>query len=263
VGGVSIPEQPPIPGYEAIRLLGINRGAVYLARHSGSGALVVLKVWHTEFAGHARDLVAPSARLNHPNIIRVLEMGEFEGRFFCALEYVGRCLADWLQEGPLPDVEVARVARAVGSALQYARDQGMVPLSLAPTSIFLTDEDVPKLSDFCASETFGRPPNLPPPALMPPECVLGADDTSEAVLVYRVGALMYELLTATRPFAADSAAATLMRVLYEMPEPAWQVNPKVGRHLDALCRKCLAKEPKERYASLRDLTDHLEPFASS
>ena len=127
---VNFPEQPPIPGYEAIRPLGMNLGVVYLARHLSSGALVALKVWHIKFAGHARDLLAPLARLRHPNIIRVLEMGEFEGHFFSALEYVEQSLADRLREGPLPDLEVSRIARAIVSALQHAGDRGMVASGL-------------------------------------------------------------------------------------------------------------------------------------
>ena len=121
-----------------------------------------------------------------------------------------RQLADRLFEGPIRDVEVARIADAVASALQYARDQGMIPLSLAPRSILLTDENVPKLSHFCASEILGNPPNLPSPALMAPECVLsGVGTASEASQVYRVGALIYEMLTARPPFVADNVLATL------------------------------------------------------
>ena len=257
-------EQPPIPGYEPVRLLGMNLGAIYLARHSRSGTLVALKVSHREFAAHFRDLHAPLARLDHPNIVRVLGMGEFEGNFFCALEYVERTLADRLLEGPLSGVEVARLAHAVGSALQYARDQGMIPLSLTPKSIVLTDENVPKLSNFCSMETFGKLPKLPSPALMPPEWVSsGIGSASETTQVYRVGALMYEMLTARPPFAADYDVATLKRVLNDMPEPPRQINPKVGRDLEVVCMKCLAKPPEARYASLRELVDHLKPFVGS
>ena len=78
-----------------------------------------------------------------------------------------------------------------------------------------------------------------------------------------MGVLMYELLTARPPFTADGAVETVKRVLYEMPEPPRKVNPRVGRDLDAVCMKCLAKQPKTRYASLQDLLDHLEPFESS
>jgi serine/threonine-protein kinase len=260
---MSYPEQPPIPGYEPVRLLGINCGAVYLARHASTGALVALKVWPLKFVGHARDYSEAQAALDHPNIIRVLGMGEFEGEFFCAFEYVERTMADKLREGPLPGVDVARLIRAIVSALQYALDQGMTAESLAPHSVFLTDDDVPKLWWFCPSEAFGKPPNPLSPALMVPEWALGTDTGSEASHVYRVGALMYEMLTARPPFTGANALAMMVRVLQEMPEPPRRVNPSVGRALDAVCMKCLAKEPKARYASLQELLDHLEPYESS
>jgi serine/threonine-protein kinase len=225
--------------------------------------LVVLKVFEGKLAGHARDLYALSARLHHPNIIGVLEMGDFEGNFFCALEYIERTLADRLRDGPLPGREVARLARAVGSALQYALDQDMIPWSLSPNSILLTDENVPKLMDLRARETFGRLPDLSWPALMPPEWVSGADTASEAGQVYRMGALMYEMLTAKPPFSGDNPFTLAKRVLHEMPVPPGNVNPGVGRGLDAVCMTCLTKDPTARYASLAELGAQLEPFEPS
>src|SRR5262249_25060440 len=148
------------------------------------------------------------------------------------------------------------------SALQYALAQGMTPLSLSPKSVFLTDENVPKLSAFCASETFGKPPNLQPIALVAPECLSGTDASIEASLAYCVGALMYEMLTARPPFAGESAVATAMRVLHEMPEAPRKVNPRVDRDLEAVCMRCLVKEPKARYVSLQELFDRLMPFQS-
>jgi len=261
---MTFPEQPPIPGYEPIRPLGINLGAVYLARHATSGSLVALKVWPLRFEGHARDILEAQAALDHPNIIRVLGMGKFEGSFFCAIEYVERTLADKLRDGPLSGAEAARLIRAIVSALQYALDQGMTASSLSPKSVLLTDDDVPKLSDFCASEAFGEPPNLPSPtAFMAPEWLSGTDTGSEASHVYRVSALMYEMLTARPPFTGTNARATAMQVLHEMPEPPRKVNPRVGPDLEAVCMKSLAKEPKARYGSLQELLDHLSPFESS
>jgi serine/threonine protein kinase len=259
---VSFPEQPPIPGYEPVRPLGINLGELYLARHSHSGALVTLIVWSLEFAEHARELHAPTARLrHHPNIIRVYGIGEFERSFFCALEYHENTIADGLREGPFPDLEVARLARAIGSALQYARDQGMTAASLSPTDILLTDDHVPKLTSFCAIETFGKPPNLPWPALMPPELMSG-EDLNEAGEVHRIGALMYEMLTARPPFEAHGAIETLFRVLHETPEPPRKLNRRVGRDVDAVCMKCLEKHPTARYVSLWDLLRDLKSFES-
>jgi len=125
--GVRFPDQPPIPGYEPIRPLGKNGGVLYVARHSASGVLVALKVWPLELENHARDVHGPLAYLHHPNIIRLFEMGQFEGKFFCALEYVEQTLADTLREGPLPGYEIARIACRLGSALEHAREHGMIP----------------------------------------------------------------------------------------------------------------------------------------
>ena len=273
MSSLGIPEQPRIPGYEPVRPLGINLGVVYVARHSSSGKLVALKIWPVTFAEHALEIHGPTARLRHPNIIHTYEMGEFEGNYFCAIEWVERSLAERLQEGCLPDVEAARVAYAIGSALQYARAQGMAADSLSPPRICLADHQVPKLTRFCAIESFEKPvltkgAQIPvnllrSPALMPPEWLSGAGGGGEPSEVYRLGALMYEMLTARPPFRADSAVDVVKQVFNEMPERPRNVNPRVGRKLDAICMKCLEKQPTARYTSLQDLLDHLEPLAST
>jgi serine/threonine protein kinase len=119
-------EQPPIPGYEPIRLLGINLGAVYLARHASSGLLVALKVWSLDHAENIRELHEPLARVNHPNITRLLEVGEFEGNYFCAMEYFEATLEERLRDGPLPEGKVTRLTHAIGLAVDYALSQELV-----------------------------------------------------------------------------------------------------------------------------------------
>jgi serine/threonine protein kinase len=265
VGGLSVPEQPPIPGYEPVRPLGLNSGVVYLARHSSSGALVVLKVWSKENASSARRQMTPLARLSHPNIIRVYGMGEFEASFFCAFEYIGRTLADRLRlEGPLPGVEAARLARSIGLALQYAREQGSIAEGLTANEIGLTDENVPKLFGFVSSETIQEHLTLFAPAWMPPEWVTSgvasADDSSQT---YRLGALMYEMLTAMPPFTGDSMLSILKRVVDETPTPPSRLNARVCGRLDAACMQCLAKRPKARFASLGHLLDELESLKAT
>lgn len=264
--GINFPELPPIPGYEPIEPLGVNLGTLYLARHSSSGTLVCLKVWDLRFAEHAQDLHGPAERLSHPNIIRTFEMGEFGNHFFCAVEYVKQTLADKLQGGPLPDSKVVRLASAIGSALQYARDQGVIPLSLSPNSIFLTDDNVPKLSDFGTSFRS----NLPGPDQWAPEWVsealypLGSKEETSFIItetsqIFRMGVIMYEMLTATHPFRDEtSLEETVRRVRHEMPKSPRKVNPRVGRNLEELCMKCLAKEPEARFVSFEDLLDHLQ-----
>src|SRR5262249_44641876 len=112
-------------------------------------------------------------------------------------------------------------------------------------------------------EDIGQPTNLASPALRPPEWVSGTGVSSQATLAYRVGALMYEMLTGSPPFAGGNAVETIARVLHEMPEAPRNVNPKVERDLEAVCMKCLAKDPRARYVSLKDLLDRLKTLPSS
>jgi serine/threonine protein kinase len=113
-----LPKESPIPGYEIVRILGINLGTLYLARQTNSGALVALKVLRREHANRIREHGEPGAGLDHPNIIRLVGMGEAGDYFYLASEYVGNTLAERLANGPLPDEEVARLAEAVALALE-------------------------------------------------------------------------------------------------------------------------------------------------
>ena len=258
-----LPEQLPIPGYEPVRLLGINLGTLYLARHSSSGTLVALSVFRREFAAHFRDLHAPLTRLDHRNIIRVFGIGDFEGYSYCALEYVEKTLADRLLRGPLPDVDVARLTQAIASALRYARDQGMILRTLTPKGILLNEENVPKLMDFHANDAPGKSRAIArPSAFMAPEELQGT--TTPATDVYRVGAVMYAMLTGEPPFAEqDGMEATCRKVVEGKPKSPRQLNPRVHGDLEAICMKCLEKEPEARYRSLQELADKLKPFVES
>ncbi len=231
--------QPPIPGYEPIRLLGINLGAVYLARHSDSGALVALKVYRRSAAAHARDLYTRLAQLDHPNILRVIGIGAFEEYFYCAFEFFDKTLADRLLQGPLPPI-----------AVQYAREQGMILLTLTPETIVLTQDNIPQLTDFHPHDDLPAPPIFRSP--MAPEDSQGIP--TPATDVYRVGAVMYAMLTGLRPFASDEA------LLEGRPRRPRDVNRKVSRGLEKICMKCLEKRSDARYASAQHLADNLKSF---
>ena len=245
--------QPPIPGYEPIRQLGINLCTVYLARHSDSGALVALKVYRRGAAEHARDFYPRLARLDHPNILRVIGIGDFEEYFYCALEFFEKTLADRLVQGPLPPIEVLRLTRALASAVQYARGQGMLLLILTPETIVLTQDNIPQLHDFHQHDDLPTPPGFGPRTpFMAPEDSQGIP--TPATDVYRVGAVMYAMLTGLPPFASDEA------LLLHRPRRPREVNPKVSRGLDEICMKCLEKRPDARYASAQHLADNLKSF---
>src|SRR5262249_27828682 len=144
---MSMAKMPSIPGFECVRLLGINLGTVFLARESSTGTLVALKVYRPELAQHFQEAHGALARLDHPNIARILASGDAEGCSFHALEYSEETLADRLQHGPLAHAEVVRISLAIASALEHARRRGMTS-ALTPGTILLGKTDVPKLTDF-------------------------------------------------------------------------------------------------------------------
>jgi serine/threonine protein kinase len=149
-------EHPPIPGFELLRLLGRNGHLIYLARQSSNGRLVHLNVVHSsgDFARAAADRLrrqaALLASLDHPNILRLIEVGDAQAYvFFSALEYAeGGCLADKLRTGPLPPGQAASIARAITGALLYAQARDVIQDNLTPRSVFLTRDSAPKLADF-------------------------------------------------------------------------------------------------------------------
>jgi serine/threonine-protein kinase len=144
-----LPEHPPIPGYEPVQLLGRNGGIVYLARRLSSGEQVVLRVasqpW---FADYLRTHDALLLNLDHPNILRVFEIGEVEGRTYAAEEYViNRTLADRLRDGPLRAAEAVFLTRTLALTLGYVRKHHLIQPNLTPTKILLSDKNDPKLFD--------------------------------------------------------------------------------------------------------------------
>lgn len=271
---VPVSEHPPIPGYELLRLLSRNGQLIYLARQSSSGRLVHLHVVHS--SGDFGRMVADGLRqqavllgtLDHPNILRAMEVGEASDHdFFCALEYAeGGCLADKIRTGPLHPTEGASIARAIASALQYARERNVVQADLTPSSVFLTGDNLPKLANFRPAGA-GRGNMLGARTFTPgyaaPEEVLDSEgvEPTPAADVYRVGAVLYAMVTGQPPFSqAGDLIGTIRDVLDQSPAPVRQRNPEVSADLEAVCMKCLEKQPMYRYAESGDLVDVFGKF---
>jgi serine/threonine-protein kinase len=262
-----LPEHPPIPGYEPERLLGRNGAIVYLARRSDTGELVALKVYNGSVPpADLRRQELTLARLNHPNVLRVIGIGECEGRAYTALEYAATSLAARLRDGPLQAAEAGLIAKTLALTLQHMRELGFVHVNLRPSSVLLTDENIPKLFDFERIESIqeweeekrilrliGRPD------FAAPEELTGQGGISTAIDIYRVGAILYALLTGRPPFTGDSE--TLIGAVVERPPVApRQLNPGASGDGEAICLKCLEKRPERRYASLGHLAEDLGQF---
>jgi serine/threonine-protein kinase len=264
---------PPLPGYEIVGELGRGgMGVVYLARQQSLDRLVALKMILA--GGHASDLdlirfrteAAAVARLQHPNIVQVYEVGEHNGLPYFSLELCGGgSLAAKLREHPLPASQAAELVATLARAIHEAHQRGIVHRDLKPANVLLTADGTPKISDFGLAKQLdsqvGRTQTgaiVGTPSYMAPEQAEGKSrGVGPATDVYALGAILYELLTGRPPFQAETPLDTAMKVVSEEPVPPRRLRPKLARDLETICLKCLEKEGRRRYASALELAEDL------
>jgi serine/threonine protein kinase/WD40 repeat protein len=297
---------PSIGDYEIVDE--IARGGmavVYKARQPRLGRLVALKRlrFHDHDAADVERFLREAeavARLRHPNIVQVFEVGEDGGRPFLALEYVhGQTLAEYLNGSPVDPQSAAEFVRRVTAAVEHAHGQGVIHRDLKPANILLQKDEggrtkdelehrlsssfvlppsslqlersplasfEPKVTDFGLARRVGdqRTLTLPdmlagtPAYLAPEQLARGAGPVTPACDVYALGAILYEMLTGRPPLLGPTVLATLRLVETAEPVAPRTLQPHIPRDLEAVCLKCLAKEPGRRYASAADLAADLD-----
>jgi serine/threonine-protein kinase len=237
-----------------------------------------------------------SARLQHPNIVAIHEVGEEAGQPFFSMDCVeGRNLADDARERPRTAREAARLLQIVAEAIHYAHSQGIVHRDLKPSNILIDASGEPRITDFGLAKRYGVPPSgggasnhpsmpdvschapaeagtpnedltltgqvLGSPSYVPPEQASGKrGQVGPRTDIYALGAILYYLLTGRPPFAAETITETLRQVMDGEPVPPRMLNPSLPKDLETICLKCLEKEPARRYASAQDLADELGCF---
>jgi hypothetical protein len=264
---------PDVPGYVILEELGRGgMGVVYQARQVGLNRVVALKmILSGEYAGagELRRFQAEAeaiARLKHPNIVQIYEVGEHNGLPYFSLEYCpGGSLDKKLHGTPLPAAEAAVLVEVLARAMQAAHEKGIVHRDLKPANVLLGEAGEPKVTDFGLAkklEEAGQTHTgavMGTPSYMAPEQAQGQNRAvGPAADVYALGAILYECLTGRPPFKAATAMDTLLQVLGEQPVPPARLNPKVPRDLETICLKCLEKDPQRRYGSARELAEDLE-----
>ncbi len=255
----------------------IGRGGaacVYLAEDLKYGRKVALKVLRPAPHGGYEPQrflreIRIAARLSHPQILPLHDSGESDGHLFFVMPYAGcESLRAWLaRDGRLPVDEAIRITRAVAGALAYAHRLGVVHRDIKPENILL-QEGEPVVADFGVATALTaaggdnvyvteRGLAVGTPAYMSPEQATaepGLDGRSDQ---YSLACVLYEMLAGEPPFAGSGARATLVRHAVETPVPIGTRRPNVPGAVERALTRALAKEPKDRFASMTDFADAL------
>jgi serine/threonine protein kinase/uncharacterized membrane protein len=252
-------------------------GRVYKAHQRSLNRTVALKMILRGELATAEDLARfrteaqAAAHLEHPNIVPVYEAGEHEGQAYFSMRFVeGQTLAALLARGPLRPRDAARYLAAIGRAVQYAHQHGILHRDLKPSNILIDQNDVPHITDFgLAKRVSGDATSrrtatgniVGTPAYMAPEQVSNRRGTPSSLSdVYSLGVILYEMLTGRPPFQAPSPVDTLLLVLDQDPVRPRLLNRGVDADLEMICLKCIQKEPELRYPSAAALAADLEAY---
>jgi tetratricopeptide (TPR) repeat protein len=296
--------RPTVPGYEVLGELGRGgMGIVYRARQVRLKRLVALKMILAGRLAEEKDLARfrveaeAVARLQHPNIVQIYEVGEHDNLPYLALEFVdGVGLDQQLAGTPQEPRAAAALLEPLARAMHCAHQKGIVHRDLKPANILLSrsvdqsnsrkvrkpgpgdgpDSPIDRLNDYLTPKItdFGLAKRLDcdqgatqsgmivgTPSYMAPEQAAGkVKEVGPAADVYALGAILYEVLTGRPPFKSTTAFDTLKQVLSQEPVAPRRLQPAVPRDLEIICLKCLAKEPPRRYASALALAEDLRRF---
>jgi serine/threonine protein kinase len=251
-------------------------GVVYRARQVGLNRTVALKMILAGKLADGDEVVRfrteaeAAARLSHPNIVAVHEVGEVQGRHFFSMDFIeGTSLAQRLTRGPLSGRDAARYVLKIAKAVHYAHRQDILHRDIKPSNIMLDAEDEPRITDFGLAKRLGDHDSgqtrtgaiLGTPSYMAPEQAQGRTrDLGPACDIYSLGAMLYELLTGRPPFRAETPIDTVMQVIHNDPVPATLLNPNIDKDLETICHKCLEKDPALRYPTAEALAQDLQSF---
>lgn len=266
---------PNLPGYQLLRVIGKGgMGVVYHARHEALNRDVALKVIlageHALAEDLARFLAEAEivAKLKHPNIVSVYDLGRTNGRPFFTMEFVtGGNLRKRLSGNPMSDRDAATLLLKLARATEHAHAHGVVHRDLKPDNVLLSEAGEPKITDFGVAKRLMSGKELTrtgailgTPSFMAPEQAAGRKEIGPAADIYALGAILYYCLSGRPPFDGESMYDTLHKVMTEESvSPAWY-RPGISRDLETICLKCLQKKPESRYAAAAELADDLERF---
>jgi predicted Ser/Thr protein kinase len=250
-------------------------GVVYKACDRKLNRIVALKVTR---AGHIasgdeakrfQGEAEAAAKLDHPHIVPIYEVGEVDGLQFISMAFIeGRSLTERVATGPLPPREAAAILRPVADAVAYAHTRGVIHRDLKPGNIMLDAAGQPRVTDFGLAKRTDADSSLTQagqvigtPSYMSPEQAEGKNEQVGPLAdVYALGTTLYCLVTGRPPFQSASVVETLKQVTEREPVAPHFLNPAVDRDLETICLKCLQKTPERRYASAAAVSEDLQRY---
>jgi len=262
--------------YAVLKKLGEGgKGVVYKARDTVLNRVVAIKMLKSAVSGeeaYSRFMTEAQAvaKLNHPNIVSIHDIGKEGEKQFFVLEFVdGMSLRELMRtypEGKCDFQTVLRMGMDICGALQYAHSQGVLHRDIKPENILITEEGVAKLMDFGLAKMLGQPSItqegviVGTVAYVAPEIALGKSADARSDL-YSFGAVLYEAVTGKPPFLGEDPVKIIFSHIHDYPVSPSRLNPKVSPALAECIMKLLEKEPGKRYQSAEDLLKVLREIA--
>ncbi|HRH42004.1 MAG TPA: protein kinase [Pyrinomonadaceae bacterium] len=299
-GNLSVGQK--IGHYKIVKKIGAGgMGEVFFAEDTRLNRQVAIKILPADFALDKNRVrrfeveAKATSALNHPNILTIYDIGEYEGSPFIVAELLeGEELRQLLKQGALPIRKVIDYAQQFVSGLTAAHEKGIVHRDLKPENLFITNDDRLKILDFGIAKLTERkgvvekgrkgesettqmlsphPPDTPSPPLTNPGMVIGTvgymspEQVRGNALDYRsdifsVGLILYEMIRGQRAFERETLAETMTAILKEEPEDLTETNPNINPALERIVRRCLEKKPERRFQSTADLGFALESLSA-
>ncbi|MCZ6787782.1 MAG: serine/threonine-protein kinase, partial [Planctomycetota bacterium] len=261
-----------IEGYRLLARIGAGAmGSVYKAEHLKLHIPVALKVLRVDLASSPTQVerlkreAQLAAKLDHPNVVRSLDVGESNGFHYFAMEYVeGTTVREAMRRRPLKEKEAIRIVRDVARALEHAHARGIIHRDVKPGNVMITPDGTVKLTDLGLAR--GQEPSEltldhaaigTPHYIAPEQARRGADATSKSDL-FSLGASLYHMVTGKPPFFGESLGEIFQRVLSCNFDPPESLQPDLSIDTTYVIHRLMRGNPRERYAGATELIADLD-----